>query len=183
MNKKLTPEERIESDKNAFQYRTEYRAKHKDKIKDYLDAFRKDRDNSEKHKEYMKLYNQDEERYEKKRLRVVAWQKANPNKFQFNQVKSRAKANNIEFNLEFDKLVWPDVCPVLGIKLHRESRDNHPSFDRVIPNLGYTQGNVCIISYKANRLKQESTLDQLEKLIEYIKSNSMQHANIDLSSP
>lgn len=44
------------------------------------------------------------------------------------------------------------------------------SLDRVDNNLGYIPGNIRVISRKANLLKSSLTLDVLEKLIQYIKS-------------
>jgi hypothetical protein len=36
--------------------------------------------------------------------------------------------------------------------------------------LGYTKGNIAIISKRANRLKQESSLQELEAIVNYVKS-------------
>jgi len=45
-----------------------------------------------------------------------------------------------------------------------------PSIDRIIPSKGYVMGNVKFISYKANRIKNDSNIEILEKLINYMKS-------------
>lgn len=89
-------------------------------------------------------------------------------------IKRKAKFDGVEFNLDEKDIVIPDLCPILGIKLEMNTgyaRDNSPSVDRLIPKLGYTKGNCFIISYKANRMKQENTLEDLEKIIKYIKEN------------
>jgi len=36
--------------------------------------------------------------------------------------------------------------------------------------LGYVKGNIKFISYKANRIKNDSTVEILENLIKYMKS-------------
>lgn len=47
--------------------------------------------------------------------------------------------------------------------------DNSPSIDKVDPELGYIKGNIRVISFKANRMKQDNTKEQLEKLLLYIE--------------
>lgn len=150
---------------STVEYRREYRARNKDKIKNYLDKYRKDPENNKKHLQYMKDYNKSH-----KVDAALLWAKKNPNKFQFNQVKARAKRNNVPFSLDYNDIVWPTHCPVLGIELNRIERDHCPSFDRVDPSKGYIKGNVFIISNRANRMKQEATLENLEALVCYVKS-------------
>ena len=158
-----------------LKYAKDYREKNKEKVNSVIKDWHKRPENRERHLDYCKQYRIDN--LEKIVARSTKWRKDNPEKFQFTQVKARAKKNNLAFNLVFEELKWPSICPILGIPIHRESRDNHPSFDRVIPALGYTKGNVCIISNRANRLKQESTLEQLEALVSYIKDQTKLHAN------
>lgn len=87
-------------------------------------------------------------------------------------IKSRAKRNNLEYNLDKDKMYWPQVCPVFGTPLDYnariENRNNAPSVDRIDPNKGYTLENTAVISHKANQLKSNATLDQMIKITEYI---------------
>lgn len=161
---KCTPEQ--------LQYAKIYREKNKEKVQKAMIEWNKRPENIERHKEYQREYSK--KNAIKIREKVLEWQKANPERFQYNQVKARAKAENIPFDIDFKDLVWPTVCPVLGTPVFRSekglNRDNHPSVDKVIPELGYIKGNVCVISGKANRLKQESTIQDLEAVISYIKS-------------
>jgi hypothetical protein len=62
-------------------------------------------------------------------------------------------------------IVIPSVCPVLGIPivLGEQRSENSPSLDRITPELGYVPGNVRVISDKANRLKGDRTLSQLQQ--------------------
>src|SRR5262249_47719260 len=63
--------------------------------------------------------------------------------------KIRAKERNLPFNLNREDLMIPEFCPVLGIPLRpgtRENKDNSPTLDRIIPELGYTRDNVRVIS-------------------------------------
>jgi len=63
---------------------------------------------------------------------------------------------------------------VLGIKLHKAVgvfAHHSPSLDRVVPNLGYVKGNVHVISWRANSLKKNATIEELEKIIQYMKEH------------
>ena len=89
-----------------------------------------------------------------------------------NQAKKRAKKKNLEFNLTKDDIVIPEKCPVFGEKLIRESRHPMiPSLDRVDNTKGYVKGNVKVISRKANVMKSNLTLDDMDKIYSYITSN------------
>lgn len=82
----------------------------------------------------------------------------------------RARAKGLPFSLSEADIVIPVVCPALGIeiKMGVGVRSEHsPSIDRVIPALGYVSGNVRVISWRANRLKNDATLDELKRIVEY----------------
>jgi len=81
--------------------------------------------------------------------------------------KYRAKAKNIPFSLQLSDISVPLVCPILGIPLAISKgvlKDNSPSIDRVYPDKGYVPGNILIVSFKANRLKNELNPEELVKL-------------------
>ena len=44
--------------------------------------------------------------------------------------------------------------------------DDSPSLDRIVSSLGYVKGNIRVISYKANRVKSNATLEELRKVYE-----------------
>lgn len=85
--------------------------------------------------------------------------------------KRRAKEQGLLFNMCADDLFVPEYCPALGTKLvwsdGYRSPDN-PSVDRIIPSLGYTKGNVQIISWRANRIKSDATADELMRLAQFM---------------
>lgn len=96
----------------------------------------------------------------------------NPEHLIWMETKKRAKKRGIPFEIEVLDIVIPKVCPILGIELSfgvGRVHDASPSLDRIIPEKGYVKGNCFIISSKANRMKQENTLESLEKIINYIK--------------
>lgn len=81
---------------------------------------------------------------------------------------ARAKRHGLAFNIDLSDIVIPVVCPVLGIPLVRGIGKIHygsPSLDRVRPRLGYVKGNVRVISHRANTLKRDSTLAEMEKVV------------------
>lgn len=106
--------------------------------------------------------------------------RAAPWKATFHRLKVRAKKNNIPFNLtkEYLESIWTDTCPVFGIPLEVSStpgaNDNNPNVDRIVPELGYVVGNIQIISGKANRMKNDGSLADLERLVEFMQQKRTQ---------
>lgn len=93
------------------------------------------------------------------------------------QARIRAKSKNLECTLTIDDLIeaFPKdkKCPVFGIDLfwgEGSNRNNSPSLDRFDSSLGYTKDNVCIISWKANRIKSDATLEEIEAILYYMKA-------------
>ena len=88
-------------------------------------------------------------------------------------LRKRARDRGLPFNLETSDLIFPEKCPVLGIKLMNnrgKAKDNSPSVDRIIPSSGYTKGNICIISHRANLLKNSASVAEMEAILTYMKS-------------
>lgn len=93
------------------------------------------------------------------------------------RLRTNASSRGIPFDLELEDLTIPEHCPVLGIRLeiNRERGcrpDSSPSVDRIIPVLGYVKGNVQMISSRANRLKQDATVPELEAIVRYIRERT-----------
>ncbi len=81
----------------------------------------------------------------------------------------------LEFTITESDLQMIDVCPVLGIPLDwspSARKDNTPSIDRFDSSKGYVPGNVAIISWRANNLKSNGTLDEFKRLVEWMASCS-----------
>lgn len=108
-------------------------------------------------------------------LRTLKWHRNNPQRSYWLAAKGRAKRANLPFNLEVSDIIFPKCCPILGIKLKFTSggrTPNTPSLDRTIASKGYVKGNVHIISWKANRLKCDASLEELKKLVAYMENNT-----------
>lgn len=84
----------------------------------------------------------------------------------------RAKQKNMEFSITPDDVKMPEFCPILGIRLESafggKALDNSPSLDRIDSNLGYVPGNVWIISFRANTIKNNATVEELQKLVDVL---------------
>ena len=83
--------------------------------------------------------------------------------------KYRAKKKNLPFNLtyEYIKSLVVEKCPILGLDLVYKAsgkHDNTASLDKIVPCKGYVQGNVMILSWKANRIKTNATPEELMKV-------------------
>lgn len=86
--------------------------------------------------------------------------------------KERAKRNGIEFSLTEEDIQIPEKCPVLGIPLFRCKKNNwnnSPSIDRIDNTEGYVKENIVIVSRRANILKRDATIDELEKIADFYK--------------
>lgn len=92
--------------------------------------------------------------------------------------KSYCKKHNIDFNLteEYLKSIWTEVCPVFGVKfvMFDKSNDCSPALDKIDPTKGYVKNNVCFISARANRIKYDASVQELEQVINYIKQKGRQ---------
>lgn len=103
----------------------------------------------------------------------------NPKYWLWSSAKRRAKAKNIPFELEKDDIPdFPEICPValIEIKQKREKGngpwDHSPTLDRVVPELGYVKNNIQVLSHKGNRWKCDMTIEDVERLLKYMKENS-----------
>lgn len=85
--------------------------------------------------------------------------------------RSRAKLKNLDFNINLSDIDLPEVCPLLGIPLsiNASNKDFAYSLDRIDSSKGYVKGNVWVISDRANRLKNNSTVEELEMLVSNLK--------------
>lgn len=87
----------------------------------------------------------------------------------FYDARKRAHKLNLPFDIEPEDIRIPDVCPVLGITLNSGARDSAASLDRILPEKGYVRGNICVISFRANRLKSDATADELRRVLAYVE--------------
>lgn len=71
----------------------------------------------------------------------------------------------------------PEKCPMLGLTLEYGGvgkgpgwtrEENSPSLDKIDPLGGYTADNIHIISWRANRIKNDGTVEEIGKIYNYL---------------
>lgn len=90
----------------------------------------------------------------------------------FVSAKARAKSRYQEFTITKEDVIVPEFCPLLGIKMQYNEmikQDNSYSLDRIDPKVGYVPGNVWVISLRANRIKNDATIKELEQILTNLK--------------
>lgn len=100
------------------------------------------------------------------------WYQKDPRTVLLQSAKSRARRKGLSFNLKKEDIEIPERCPILNIPLFvgdRKHHDNAPTIDRIGPVLGYIKGNVRVISYRANRIRNDATLEELQKLVAFLQ--------------
>jgi len=139
-------------------YDRKYRIRNRDRINELQRKNQKRRyANNEEYREYMK-----------ERARQYAGD--NPLLAILRAAKQRAKIKGFEFDLTIEDIVVPEYCPVLGIKLkHNRGGKGHnsPSLDRIDNHRGYTKDNIIVVSDRANRLKNDATMGELQKIVDF----------------
>lgn len=124
----------------------------------------------------------------KEKLRSAKWVKENPerirelakirrltrpmNKTLYRSAKDRSVMLGVEFNLTPEDIIVPTHCPVLGLELKintDHSKDNSPSVDRIDPNKGYVVGNIRVISHRANTIKNNASLKEIQAVLRYMR--------------
>lgn len=84
--------------------------------------------------------------------------------------RARSLREKLPFDIKVEEITIPSHCPVLGIPLLNgkgRPTDNSPTIDKIIPELGYIKGNWAVVSYRANRIKNDATPEELRKLAEF----------------
>jgi hypothetical protein len=113
---------------------------------------------------------------EKANLRMKEWRQRNPKYMLHVSAKRRATKDGTVFSITIDDIPdIPEVCPILGIALFQRDDGtkgpcaNSPTLDKINPELGYVKNNIAIISFKANKMKSDMSIENLEKILSYMK--------------
>jgi hypothetical protein len=96
----------------------------------------------------------------------------------FYNARSRAKAENLPFELTYEYLlsIATDECPIFKTpftwgesKLGKgKTQLGTPQLDKIIPELGYVIGNVAFLSRKANKMKDNGTMQEHYAIADWI---------------
>jgi hypothetical protein len=97
-------------------------------------------------------------------------------KHQKQRVVAQQKGLPYDLTPEFLKGIWTGFCPISGDEIFLPTNEgdrgkpDSAELDRFIPELGYTKGNVSWISRKYNVRKQNSTLEELKKIVAWMET-------------
>ena len=112
-------------------------------------------------------------------------------KVYLNNARSRALRDKVPFDLTLQDLVdiATDECPIFntpfvwgGASMGKgKTRQDTPTLDRILPELGYVKGNVAFLSYRANRIKDNGTMQEHYKIADWIWNHI--HAQTNTATP
>lgn len=117
-----------------------------------------------------------------KNKRQWKYYRSNPKRYLMNLAKKRAKKKGIPFTIMEEDFTLPHKCPVFGLYLEMhfgegsDGYDNSYTLARLNNDLGYIPGNVVVISNKANRLKGDATIEELERLVSWLKTQDIKES-------
>lgn len=123
-----------------------------------------------------RYYQENKGRLRKSNDEIHAIKNADPAAALLNQAKNRAKRKGLPFSITAGDIIVPTHCPVLGLKLafgDRASVDTAPSLDQIIPGVGYVPGNVVVVSFRANRIKNDASVDELRSVLRFYEQLEM----------
>lgn len=116
-------------------------------------TYRETHKNPDYHKKYNKVYKQNN-------IEKVLWLAA----------KKRSSSKGLVFTITVEDINIPEYCPILGIKIEvNGEKINSPSLDRIDSKKGYVKDNIQIISWRANWLKGNASLEEIKKLGEWLQ--------------
>lgn len=98
------------------------------------------------------------------------WEQVSYEKRMLHRTTARAKRRGLECTLTLEDIVLPDLCPVFNVPFIYGDVDWTYSIDRRDNSKGYTKDNIMIMSNKANRLKNNASLADLEQLIDFLRA-------------
>jgi hypothetical protein len=93
-----------------------------------------------------------------------------PAAMMLNRVRCRAKKKGLAFDIDISDIVIPPRCPVLGIPIAVQTgtaNDNSAELDRIDNTKGYVKGNVVVVSRRANRIKNDASIAELEAILAF----------------
>lgn len=103
------------------------------------------------------------------RARRKRYRELNPERTMLDGVKNRCHRRKMKCDITVQDIVIPEVCPILLVPLKKYDKNWAPSLDRVDNSKGYEKGNVRVISKRANALKGDMSIDDIERLLAYAK--------------
>lgn len=91
-----------------------------------------------------------------------------PEHYLLEHARRRARKGGYPCSITIADICIPTHCPLLGIRLQRKggaALPSSPSLDKIKPALGYVPGNVMVVSHRANTIKHNASLAELQTLV------------------
>jgi len=116
-------------------------------------------------------------RRDKMRIYRKRWEHKHWENRLWNNAKKNSRYKGRSFNIEVSDIIIPDICPILGLTLLRGSIDKNcnsdalASLDCIDPEMGYIKGNIWVISFLANKMKQNANREQLIQFAQGVLKN------------
>jgi hypothetical protein len=108
-----------------------------------------------------------------------------------NNARFRAIRENVKFNLVLQDLIdiATDECPIFHTPFvwgvsglgKGKTRPDSPTLDRILPELGYVKGNIAFLSQRANRIKDNGTMQEHYNIADWIWNTT--HAKENTAAP
>lgn len=137
------------------------------------------KDNAERIKKRAREYHI--ENTEKISKKIRDKREARPAVFLLHKAKERATKFSLPFSIVEADVQVPEFCPILNVKLVINKGTNgpdSPTLDRIIPELGYTPENIQVISHRANQIKNDASIEELELIIAHLKKLQAQKTGL-----
>lgn len=105
--------------------------------------------------------------------RAKSVKSARPGYYLLKLARQRARQAGVVCTLQENDIQIPQMCPLLGIELVMGTGKvgpASPSVDRIDATMGYEPGNVWVISHRANTIKNNATLEELETIARNLRA-------------
>lgn len=91
----------------------------------------------------------------------------------YQAAKGRSKKEGIPFDLDLEYVTelfnhQGGKCALTGVDMIPKSGRMSPSLDKMTPELGYTRGNVQWVTWRANAIKQDLSMEELFQFCETV---------------
>lgn len=108
----------------------------------------------------------------KHRLKRLKWRINNPEKAMWSSAKARAANKVFEFNITPEDIVIPEVCPVFNRPFDMAKGEGtqrySASLDRIDSSKGYVKDNIRVVSWRANDLLSNGTLEEFKDIVRFL---------------
>lgn len=89
----------------------------------------------------------------------------------FRRKRQNCKNKKWIWEIAYEDLTYPKHCPILGIEIDwfaEKASENSPSIDRLDSTKGYVKSNVAVMSWRANRIKNDGTLQEHQRIVDFL---------------